>query len=214
MPLQHVRHGETSVRHAAWGSVIGMDFLVAEPQVLLRTLVVGVLAYVGLVLMLRISGKRTLSQFNAFDFVVTVALGSTLATVLLSNDVPLLQGLAAFAVLIGMQFVITWTSIRSRAVARMAKSEPTVVAFRGQPRSGSMRRERLLETELAAALRERGLARIEEADLVVLETDGTITVVPRIDERAIPSSRLGEHVPLPADHGDGHRPATAEARRR
>jgi uncharacterized membrane protein YcaP (DUF421 family) len=54
---------------------------------LLRVVVVGILAYTGLVLLLRISGKRTLSKMNAFDFVVTVALGSTLATILLSSDV-------------------------------------------------------------------------------------------------------------------------------
>lgn len=59
---------------------------------LLRTLVVGVLAYVSLVVFLRISGKRTLSKMNAFDLIVTVALGSTLATVLLSKDVALAEG--------------------------------------------------------------------------------------------------------------------------
>ncbi|WP_231362619.1 hypothetical protein [Thioalkalivibrio sp. ALMg9] len=59
---------------------------------LLRTLVVGVLAYVALIVFLRLSGKRTLSKMNAFDLVVTVALGSTLATVLLAKDVALAEG--------------------------------------------------------------------------------------------------------------------------
>lgn len=74
---------------------------------LLRTLVVGVLAYVTMVAFLRISGKRTLSKMNAFDLIVTVALGSTLATVLLSKDVALAEGALAFALLIGLQFVVT-----------------------------------------------------------------------------------------------------------
>jgi uncharacterized membrane protein YcaP (DUF421 family) len=60
-----------------------------------RVLVVGTLAYFALVLTLRVSGKRTLSKLNAFDLVVTVALGSTLATVLLSKDVALAEGLLA-----------------------------------------------------------------------------------------------------------------------
>ncbi|MEZ6111860.1 MAG: hypothetical protein R3C99_12705 [Pirellulaceae bacterium] len=59
---------------------------------LFRTLVMGVLAYVCLIILLRVSGKRTLSKMNAFDLIVTVALGSTLATVLLSKDVTLAQG--------------------------------------------------------------------------------------------------------------------------
>jgi len=70
-----------------------------------RVALVGMCAYVALVLMLRLSGNRTLSKLNAFDFVVTVALGSTLATVLLSKDVSLAEGVLAFAVLIGLQFL-------------------------------------------------------------------------------------------------------------
>ena len=74
---------------------------------LLRVGVVGSLAYLALVLLLRVSGKRTLSKMNAFDFVVTVALGSTLATVLLSKDVALAEGVVAFTLLIGAQYLIT-----------------------------------------------------------------------------------------------------------
>jgi hypothetical protein len=55
-----------------------------------RTLVVGVAAYAGLIVLLRISGKRTLTKMNAFDLVITVALGSTLATVLLTKSMALL----------------------------------------------------------------------------------------------------------------------------
>jgi len=71
---------------------------------LLRTLIIGVLAYVSLIFFLRISGKRTLSKMNAFDFVVTVALGSTLATVLLSKGVALAEGSLGFALLVALQF--------------------------------------------------------------------------------------------------------------
>ena len=90
-------------------------------------MVVGVLAYVALVFLLRISGKRTLSKMNAFDFVVTVALGSTLATILLSKDVPLAEGVLAFALLIALQYVIAWFSVRSRTVSRFVKAEPTLL---------------------------------------------------------------------------------------
>ena len=80
---------------------------------LLRVLVVGTLAYGALVFLLRVSGNRTLSKMNAFDFIVTVALGSTLATVLLSKDVALAEGVLVFAVLIFLQLAITWLSTRS-----------------------------------------------------------------------------------------------------
>ncbi len=67
---------------------------------IVRTVVITVLAYVSLIVLLRGSGKRTLSKMNAFDFIVTIALGSTLATVILSKNVALIDGLLAFSLLI------------------------------------------------------------------------------------------------------------------
>lgn len=84
-----------------------------------------------MVLLLRVSGKRTLTKMNAFDLVVTVALGSTLATVLLTKSVALAEGLTAFVLLIFLQFVLTWLSVRSRAVSRLVKSEPTLLVYQG-----------------------------------------------------------------------------------
>jgi uncharacterized membrane protein YcaP (DUF421 family) len=67
---------------------------------LLNTLIVGILAYIILVFLLRLSGKRTLSKWNSFDFITTVAFGSILATLLLSKDTSLAQGTLGFALLI------------------------------------------------------------------------------------------------------------------
>ena len=91
----------------------------------------GTLAYVALVLFIRISGKRTLTKLNAFDLVVTVALGSTLATVLLNDSVALAEGVLAMALLIFLQFVITWLSVRSPWFESLVKSEPTLLLHRG-----------------------------------------------------------------------------------
>lgn len=98
---------------------------------LVRTGVVGVSAYALLVLLLRVSGKRTLTKLNAFDLVVTVALGSTLATVLLSKDVALADGVLAFALLIFLQLAVTWLSVRSKTVSRLVKAEPRLVFHQG-----------------------------------------------------------------------------------
>ena len=162
-----------------------MTFLVGDLEGAIRTVVVGVLAYLALVVVLRVSGKRTLSKMNAFDLVVTVALGSTLATVLLSRDVPLLEGILAFVVLVVMQYAITATSIRSTTVARLAKSEPRALLYRGEVLHEALRDERVLETELRAALRSEGFGRYEDVDLVVLETDGSFSAVASLpsDER-------------------------------
>lgn len=109
---------------------------------LLRTLVVGALAYVTLIAFLRVSGKRTLSKMNAFDLIVTVALGSTLATVLLSKDVALAEGAMAFALLIGLQFAVTWSSVRARWVRQAVTGEPLMLVYRGEMLPAALRRGR------------------------------------------------------------------------
>jgi uncharacterized membrane protein YcaP (DUF421 family) len=150
---------------------------------LARVLVVGVLAYSALVLLLRISGKRTLSKMNAFDLVVTVALGSTLATVLLSKDVALAEGVLAFVVLAGLQYILAWGSSRSGKLSarfrRIVKSEPVLLLHQGRFLESALRRERVAEVEVHAAVRNEGIANIEDVEAVVLETDGTFSVIPK-----------------------------------
>lgn len=145
---------------------------------LLRTAVMGVLAYASLVLLLRISGRRTLSKMNAFDLVVTVALGSTLASVLLDAKITLAQGTLAFALLIGMQFVVTWSSVRARWVRKVVTGEPALLLYRGAVLPDALRRARVTEDELRSAVRGAGVADLSQAKAVVLETDGSFSVVP------------------------------------
>jgi uncharacterized membrane protein YcaP (DUF421 family) len=142
-----------------------------------RVLVVGTLAYIILVLFLRISGKRTLTKLNAFDLVVTVALGSTLATVLLSKSVALAEGVLALALLIFLQFAITWLSVRSPRFQSVIKAEPTLVLHRGHFLDGAMRTQRITREELLAALRADGIANVGEVAAVVLETDGSVSIL-------------------------------------
>ena len=155
---------------------------------LARTALVGVLAYAALLVLLRTSGKRTLTKLNAFDLVVTVALGSTLATILLSKDVALAEGLVAFCVLIGAQYAVTKLSLRSAIVRRAAKSDPALLVLRGRILPAVLERERVTEDEVLAAIRSEGLARVEDAFAVVLETDGSLSVVDEPARRASPSA--------------------------
>ncbi|HEX6115317.1 MAG TPA: YetF domain-containing protein [Geminicoccaceae bacterium] len=142
-----------------------------------RVLLVGTLAYVALVLLLRISGKRTLSKLNAFDLVVTVALGSTLATVLLSKSVALAEGVLALGLLILLQYVIAWLSVRSPRLQRVIKAEPMLLLHRGRFLEGAMRAERITREEILAAVRASGAAEPQGVAAVVLETDGSLSVI-------------------------------------
>ena len=157
---------------------------------LVRMVAVGVPAYVALILLLRISGKRTLSKFNAFDLIVTVAFGSTLSAGLINENLTVTEVVAAFALLVLLQFVITWTALRWPLLDRIVKSEPQLLYHRGRFLDAAMKRERINEREVVAAVRSQGFGSLEMAEAVVLETDGTFSV---IGEVAGPASAL-EHV--------------------
>ena len=151
---------------------------------LLRVIVVGVLAYAALVFFLRISGNRTLSKMNAFDLIVTVALGSTLATVLLSKDVALAEGAVAMALLISLQFIITWFSVRTAWVRRLVTGEPLMLLYRGDFITSSMQKARVTQDEVQSAIRGSGIADVAAVEAVVLETDGSMSVIkPQAESR-------------------------------
>ncbi|MBC3540380.1 DUF421 domain-containing protein [Rufibacter sediminis] len=161
----------------------------------LRTLVVGVLAYVLLVIQLRLSGKRTLSKMNSFDFVVTVAFGSVLATLLLTKDVPLMDGVVAFGILIVLQFLITWLSVRFPWVSDLVKAKPVLLVHQGELLEDSMKAARITKEEIMAALRNQGIGSLSEVGAVVLETEGSLSIIKKVEDLHNP---VFENVQKPA----------------
>lgn len=163
---------------------------------LFRLLIVGVCAYIGLVGLLRVTGKRTLAKMNAFDLVVTVALGSILATTLLSSEVSLAEGLFAFALLCGLQYAVAVASIHSRRFQKLIKADPSLLFYRGQFVTATMRSERVTEEEVLSAVRSQGMADFGAVDAVVLETDGSFSVVAGGPSPAATSLRFVDGAPL------------------
>lgn len=154
----------TSVWFDSWSDVV-------------RTIVIGSAAYVTLVLVLRASGKRTLSQLNAFDFVVTVSLGSTLATILLSSDVAWAEGFTALALLAGLQFLVASISARWQGARALVTSKPVVLVRDGAVQEAEMRKNRLNESEILQAVRSGGCGDLAQVAAVILETNGTMSVI-------------------------------------
>lgn len=161
-----------------------MGMMLAEQwESIANTVIAAGLAYVGLVLLLRVSGKRTLTKMNAFDFVVTVALGSTLATTLLSDTVSLAEGLVGLGMLIGLQLLITWAGTRHRWVRRLVTGDPSLLLYRGQFLPRGLQRSRISRDEVRAAVRGAGLPALADAHAVILETNGSLSVI-RADGQA------------------------------
>jgi len=146
-----------------------------------RVLVLGVLAYITVVVFLRLSGKRTLSMMDPFDFVITTALGSTLAQTILTKEVTLMDGIASFVVLIGLQFFVTMLGLRYRLVRHLVKPHPKLLFYRGEFLKDVMKHEHVHEVEILSAVRAAGLASLDEVEAVVLEPNSNFSVVRRTD---------------------------------
>lgn len=159
---------------------------------LLRILVLGTAAYGLLVLYVRLFGKRTLSKLSAFDLVVTVALGSTLSSVIISKEVKLADGALALLLLCALQFAVAYLLVRSPRVERLAKSEPRLLYLRDRFIDEAMDTEMITRDDIRAAVRSKGIADLSAVTAVVLEADGSLSVI---------SGPVGERSTLPQTTG-------------
>jgi uncharacterized membrane protein YcaP (DUF421 family) len=153
-------------------------------------------AYIFLLVLLRLSGKRTISKMNAFDFAITVAFGSTLSTTILEKRVALLDGCLGLTMLVGLQFAVTWMTVHSKTFDHLIKHAPTALFFRGEYCADTMRKERVAKDEILSAVREYGLASMEDVEAVVLETDATFSVVRKSAKRSTSLSDV-DGIPKP-----------------
>lgn len=144
---------------------------------LARIVLVGTCGYLGLVALLRISGKRTLAKLNAFDFVVTIAIGSTLATIALDPRTSLADGLVALWLLIALQFLAAKATAWAPWLRRLVTAEASLLLIDGEPNEWEMRRRRVSVEDLHQAVRASGLGDLSLVAAVVLETDGSMSVV-------------------------------------
>lgn len=146
-------------------------------QPLLRTAVGTTVTYLALVVLLRIAGPRTLAKWYAFDLIVTVALGSTFANSVLSGDITVAQSLVGFVILIGLQFTIALLVAHWSQLRIIVNPQPALLLHQGKFQHDAMRRQRVAEADVRAAVRHHGIDRIETVGAVVLEADGTFSVI-------------------------------------
>jgi uncharacterized membrane protein YcaP (DUF421 family) len=152
--------------------------------------------YIGLVAALRLLGEQALAKMSAYDLIITVALGSIVAAIPLSKDVTLVDGAAVLAVYLGLQAVTRWATRRWPRAERMVKTRPQVVLGDGQLVHRHMQAAQVTEAEVRAAARMAGYASLPSLLAIVLENDGTWSVVPRTDDGDL-SAFEGLELPSP-----------------
>ncbi len=148
---------------------------------LARVALFAFLGYLAFVLIIRLTGKRTLSRMNAFDFILSIAIGSLLGRTILSKDVALSEGILALCVLVSMQALFTYLSIRHRVIRKLVQAEPELLVYKGTFLMDRMHHQRVVREDILEALRHHGVSSMDIVDAVILEDDGRFSVVLKRD---------------------------------
>jgi len=146
-------------------------------QPLIHIAFVGLTGYVALILFLRLSGKRTLSRMNAYDMVMTMALGSVLTKAMLTQEQSIVETVFAIALLIFFQFTVSFAAFRWRWAAFLAAPSPTVLYHDGRFLQDALRRERVRQSEVEDTVKEKGLLDMAMVDTVILAANGEVSVL-------------------------------------
>ncbi len=143
-----------------------------------------------------VSGKRTPSKMNAFDFIVTIALGSCLSAISLNKEISLSEGVLVYCTLIFLQALLTWTSARVKNVRKIITAQPTLLLYKGEPLENAMKKERITAQEMYAAARKKGIAGMKEIEAIVLETTGDLTIISKTEGTAETLKNVSGYPPV------------------
>lgn len=137
----------------------------------------GVIMFVYSVALLRIFGKRTTMTTASFDFIVTVALGSLLASTIVSTTRPIIHGMAGILALVALQWLISMGVSRSNTIQRIVVSPASILLRNGEIRRSNLMDERLSVDQLEQNLRQSGFASKKGIEAAILESSGSISVI-------------------------------------
>lgn len=143
---------------------------------LLAILLTAIGIYIALILFTRISGKRSFSKMSSFDFAVTVALGSIVATAILSKSVSLQQGVTGLGALYLIQITVAYIR-RYQAIRNMIDNKPTFLMRNGEILYENLKKCKVTESDFKAKLREANVIQLSEVKAVIFESTGDISVL-------------------------------------
>jgi len=140
-----------------------------------RSLVVYAAVLVGL----RLGGRRELGQLTPFDLVVILLVANAVQNAMVGPDTTLQGGLVSAATLLAANAAVARLRLRSARVRQLVEGVPVVLVQHGELVTANLRREGITEDEVVAAVREHGeISDLTQVELAVLESDGSVSVVP------------------------------------
>lgn len=147
----------------------------------IRIVVMSVLIYAYLILIMRLSGKRTLFQYSMFDLIISIAFGSTIATILIAKDVSFIEGAFVLGMLTLIQLFIAVMERKSKKFAAAINPTPTFLYYKDEFCEDVMKKEIVLKSEIRSAVRQQGIGSMDKVEAVVLEGNGSMSVIPKND---------------------------------
>jgi uncharacterized membrane protein YcaP (DUF421 family) len=148
----------------------------------MESIIRGLVVYFFLLIVFRLSGKRSLSETSSFDLVLLLIISEATQQALLGDDFSVTNAVLVITTLLLADIGLSLLKARSPRLARVLEGVPTLLVAHGRPLPGRLERARLDEEDVLAAARElQGLERMEQIRFAVLETNGQITIVPEPD---------------------------------
>jgi uncharacterized membrane protein YcaP (DUF421 family) len=137
------------------------------------------IVYIAVLIGLRLMGKRELGQMTVFDLVVVLLLANAVQNAMVGADTSVQGGLVAAFVLLTINRVVAAVRLHNGVWGRLVEGSPTVLVQEGQILDAAVRKEGLERAQVEMAMREHGVANVADVQLAVMETDGSISIVPR-----------------------------------
>ncbi len=154
-----------------------VTFLFNDWTPVIRVVFMAFAGYLTLLILLRASGQRTLSQMTSFDLVITVTIGSAFGRVITAREVALVEVLAAFGSLVLLQVLVASLWGRFPRLRGAVTPTPAVLVHEGRIIHRELRRTHLRDADLLAAARKQGLGSLEEVHTIILEGNGQLAVI-------------------------------------
>ena len=158
-------------------------------------LIRSILLYIVVLFALRFMGKGEIAEMNSFDLVITLLIAEVAAIPMENNNIPIINGIAAVTGLVVMQIVISYITLKSKIFRGFLSGKPSILIDKGKINYRELKKERVSIDELLEQLRILGYFKISDVQYAILETDGSLSVLPSAFHDDTPS-RDFNHLPL------------------
>jgi uncharacterized membrane protein YcaP (DUF421 family) len=136
--------------------------------------------YIFLLVIFRISGKRSLSQITTFDFVLLLIISESTQQAMVGDDFSITNAVLIILTLVGLDIGLSLLKQRSSRLDKLLDSVPLILVENGELLEERLNKARVAEEDILSAGRElQGLERIEQIKYAVLERSGHITIIPK-----------------------------------